>query len=96
MAVRIARDSRYQISNRFAWSWKLAAGGIPVVLVYLGFLHAADRPGWKAFGSHEDWYHSVVQHSESLFPAEIWNREWLVNGTPFVALIRSLSCPLVS
>lgn len=28
----IARDSHYQLSNRFAWAWKLAASGIPVSL----------------------------------------------------------------
>jgi hypothetical protein len=30
----------YQMSNRFAWSWKLCALGYPVVLVYLGFLYS--------------------------------------------------------
>jgi hypothetical protein len=32
---KISRDKHYQISNRFAWSWKLAQLGIPVVLLYL-------------------------------------------------------------
>ena len=32
----------YQLSNRFAWSWKLAMLGVPVVLLYLGFLNAQD------------------------------------------------------
>lgn len=36
----VSRDSRYQLSNRFAWSWKLTTHGVPVVLVYLGFLSA--------------------------------------------------------
>jgi hypothetical protein len=38
----LSRDWDYQMSNRFAWSWKLAELGIPVVLVYLGFLKAND------------------------------------------------------
>ena len=38
----ISRDDHYQLSNRFAWSWKLASLGIPVVLLYLGFLNAQD------------------------------------------------------
>ena len=37
----LSRDWNYQMSNRFAWSWKLAELGFPVVLVYLGLLHAA-------------------------------------------------------
>jgi hypothetical protein len=36
----LARDSHYQLSNRFAWSWKAAELGLCVVLVYLGFLNA--------------------------------------------------------
>ncbi len=36
----ISRDSHYQLSNRFAWSWKLTTHSVPVVLVYLGFLNA--------------------------------------------------------
>lgn len=31
-------DSHYQLANRIAWAWKLADCGIPVVLLYLGFL----------------------------------------------------------
>jgi hypothetical protein len=34
----LARDWNYQMSNRFTWSWKLTELGIPVVLIYLGFL----------------------------------------------------------
>ena len=40
----ISRDSHYQLSNRFAWAWKLASLGVPVVLVYLGFLNALAFP----------------------------------------------------
>ena len=35
--ISIGRDRSYQLSNRIAFGWKLAALGIPVVLVYLGF-----------------------------------------------------------
>lgn len=36
--IQISRDSHYQLANRIAFSYKLAAMGLPVVLVYLGFL----------------------------------------------------------
>ncbi len=36
--VRISRDSHYQLANRVAYSWKLASMGVPVLLVYLGFI----------------------------------------------------------
>ena len=92
---RIFRDSHYQMSNRFAWAWKLTDLSIPVVLVYLGFLEAgemADRG--EPFGDHDAWDALVRAHSAPLCPAEIWNRRWLVNGVPFAPLIRSLEQPL--
>jgi hypothetical protein len=64
---RIARDTHYQMSNRFAWSWKLAALGIPVVLVYLGFLNAGEMiDRGQPFASHEDWERLVKAHSQAL------------------------------
>lgn len=87
----ISRDTHYQMSNRFAWSWKLAQLGIPVVLVYLAFLHAdemADRG--EPFPDHAAWEKLVFDHSAPLFPSEVWNRRWLVNGVPLVPLIISI------
>jgi len=36
--IKISRDIHYQLSNRVAYSWKLASLGVPVLLVYLGFI----------------------------------------------------------
>lgn len=36
--VNISRDTHYQLANRVAFSWKVASLGVPVVLLYLGFL----------------------------------------------------------
>ena len=35
--ISISHASHYQLSNRLAFAWKLAALGIPTVLMYLGF-----------------------------------------------------------
>lgn len=92
---RIERDSHYQMSNRFAWAWKLTALGVPVVLIYLGFLRAAEMADQgKPFGDHEDWERVVKAHSGPLFPSQVWNSRWTVNGQAFVPLIRSLEQPL--
>jgi len=90
----ISRDSHYQMSNRFAWSWKLTQLGFPVILIYLGFLNAIEmKKGNKQnlFTSYEEWEQLVKVHSYPLFPAEVWNRQWIVNGQPFIPLIRSLN-----
>lgn len=90
----LSRDWNYQMSNRFAWAWKLADLGVPVVLVYLGFLNAvemADRGAPLAASSA--WSELVMDHSQKLFPNEVWNRRWSVNGVPFIPLIKSIEVP---
>jgi hypothetical protein len=93
---RISRDSHYQMSNRFAWSWKLTELGIPVVLVYLGFLKADDmsKSGELPFPDAASWETLVKAHSASLFPEEVWRQKWSVNGVPLIPLIRSLDVSL--
>ena len=92
----ISRDSHYQMSSRFAWSWKLTELGIPVVLVYLGLLKADDmsKPGEVPFSDAAAWETLVRSHSAPLFPGEVWDRRWSVKGVPLIPLIRSLELPL--
>ena len=88
-------DSHYQLSNRFAWSWKLASLGIPVVLLYLGFLNAeemADRG--QVFGSAGQWETSLRAHSEGVVDNRCWG-QWIdLNGVPLLPLIRGVDQPL--
>ena len=67
MRWELSRDQHYQLSNRFAWSWKLAALEIPVVLVYLGFLNAremADEGPLLRTKTH--WAGAVKAHSRDV------------------------------
>jgi hypothetical protein len=64
----LSRDWNYQMSNRFAWAWKLTDLGIPVVLVYLGFLSAnemSDRGKLLADGSLKNDRRGVFSQSSS-------------------------------
>ena len=91
----LSRDWNYQMSNRFAWAWKLTDLGIPVVLVYLGFLGASEmRDKGNPLVDAADWETVVKRHSQALFPAEVWGQRWTCGGHPFIALIRSLDVPL--
>jgi hypothetical protein len=91
----ISRDSHYQMSNRFAWSWRLAELGYPVVLVYLGFLNALEMADRSApFRDHRHWEDLVIRHSENLFPPAIWGHSIEFNGRSLVSLIRSVEQPL--
>lgn len=87
----LSRDSHYQMSNRFAWPWKLTELGFPVILVYLGFTYAVEmHDQGKPFVDHTDWQKLVKAHSEPLFPSHVWDDKWTVNGQAFIPLIRSI------
>ena len=90
---KLSHDHRYQMANRFAWSRKLADLGYPVILVYLGFLKAEEmRKGRNQtpFDSHDEWKSLVEAHSEPLFPAGVWDHQWIIHGQPFVPRICSI------
>lgn len=88
------RDSHYQMSNRFAWSWKLTQLGYPVVLVYLGFLNATDvSDRGPLLTDAADWESAVFSHSENLVPAAAWGQQWSVNDQPLIPLIRAMEQP---
>ena len=84
----ISRDHHYQLSNRFAWSWKLATLGIPVVLVYLGFLNAQDMasndPEDKLFESEADWARVLKDHSRNAVDEACWETRLDFGAVPFL------------
>lgn len=94
----ISRDKCYQLSNRFAWSWKLASLGIPVVLVYLGFLNASEMPEplFQADGEGEhSWKSTVLKYSEGLVPSKAWEDDYRIDidDVPIIPLIRTYDQP---
>lgn len=90
----ISRDSHYQLSNRFAWSWKLTSLGIPVVLVYLGFLDAQDmRDDGPLFLTHRNWDAAVKRHSTNLLPKGIWDSVIDLDSILLHPIIRTYNQP---
>jgi hypothetical protein len=94
----LSRDRCYQMSNRFAWSWKLCTLGYSVALVYLGFLRADEMREDKQepFEQSSDWRKAVEEHSALLFSAGVWNHGLTVHGSTFVPIITSRSVPLAT
>jgi hypothetical protein len=85
----LSYDSHYQLANRFAWTWKLASMGVPVVLVYLGFLCAKEvNDLGKPFVDFADWSRVVLQHSRNIVPERAWNSDIKVGCTMIKPLIR--------
>ena len=90
----LSRDNHYQLANRFAWSWKLALLGVPVVLLYLGFLNAGDMtPHDALFRSKDDWARALKDHARGVVDDSCWGNRLDVNGTPFRPLIRAIDLP---
>lgn len=86
---KLSRDDHYQLSNRFAWSWKLATLGIPVVLLYLGFLDAEDMADdGPLFRSEREWEHVLKNHCRSYVDEVFWGKRIDVHGVPLLPLIR--------
>src|SRR5262249_18549712 len=83
-------ESHYQLCNRFAWSWKIASLGVPVVLIYLGFLGADEmRDQGLPFDNAESWDRLVRTHSQGIIPPTGWEQTILIQGIQVRALIRS-------
>ena len=92
---RLTADSHYQLSNRFAWAWKLASLGVPVILVYLGFLNVHEMG--QSFASHDDWEQCLLAYGDRTVPRNVWKSGAIqVNDTPLIPLIRSAHVNTVS
>ena len=92
-------DYSYQLSNRIAWSVKLAENGIPVVLIYLGFLNCPemDHGNYKILKSREYWKKLVLNYpgkktrgTWASIPAEYWNSKIKIGDTSFIPIIGSM------
>lgn len=67
----------FQLSNRFAFSWKLATMGIPVVLVYLGFIDADEMGGGsRTLKDGDQWEAFVKNLSAPCIPSDAWGHSF--------------------
>lgn len=90
----LSHKSHYQLCNRFAWSWKLATLGIPVALVYLGFLNAnemenpKDKKDW-IFKDAQSWKSAVHKYAKGFVPVNVWGGKLMINDVPIYPIIHS-------
>lgn len=88
--VAITRDSHYQLSNRLAFSWKLAMLGFPVILLYLGFTgDEGIRDAGAPFSDDDDWQRAFRQYAHTIVPHELFDRRLDVGPSPVWLLSRS-------
>jgi len=84
----LSRDEHYQLCNRWAWSWKLATMGIPVILIYAGFLNANEMR--NPFKSARDWHDAVLNYAENYVPVKAWEQNLKIGEIQIHGLIRAI------
>lgn len=88
--MNISRDTHYQLSNRLAFTWKLATFGIPVVLVYLGFTRDEGiRDAGAPFVDDADWHEAFNGYCKDVVPIELFEKRLEVGGVPVWLTCRS-------
>jgi len=90
--VSISRDNCYQLSNRVGHAWWLANQGIPVVLLYLGFLDCQDMNDGKnkLFHSPKDWEDCFLNHAKQVGVDSIVD-EWVdCRESKFITICRNI------
>jgi hypothetical protein len=95
--VNITLDTHYQLANRLAFAWKIASLGVPVVLVYLGFLRDSGiTDAGKPFVDASDWQLAFGRYTNGVVPASLFGRRLEVAATPIWLLERSRDVIAVS
>lgn len=91
----ITSERHYQLANRFAWAWKLALSGVPVVLVYLGFVGAEEMTDrGRPIADDADWAGMMAAYGKGIVPEAVWDAPLDIGGTPLIALRRALRIDL--
>ena len=81
--IFITRDSHYQLANRLAFTWKLVQLGIPVVLVYLGFVgDEGIRDVGPPFADGADWQRAYGAYVQRSFPTDLLERRLQIGPAP--------------
>jgi hypothetical protein len=93
----LSRDRRYQLSNRFAWAWKIALMGHNVVLIYLGFLNARDmeRDG-PLFQCSTAWESAMIDYCAGVVDCSCWGRVIKIGKGQLLPLLRTYDQPFNS
>lgn len=93
--ICLSTENCYQFSNRVAHAWWLANQGIPVVLMYLGFLNVDDlnednkKNKYKLFASPEDWKTCFINHTKIVGANELIDKTVDCGKGTFVTICRS-------
>jgi hypothetical protein len=77
--ISLSRDRCYQFANRIAFAWRLASMGIPVAMIYLGFIgDTAISRADDCFHDADQWTKAFHDHTvKTLSGNNVWSRSRL-------------------
>jgi len=88
---RLSVDSHYQLSNRVAHLWKLATCGIPVILLYVGFINDQEIDS-SYFRDDEHWQRAMSGYLQGVVPQSfLGSIHQIDQNGPMLMLSRSLA-----
>lgn len=89
-STAISRDSHYQLSNRVAFTWKLASLGVPTILVYLGFWGDTGIADVGApFENASHWELTFAEYVQQLVPNDRFERRLDCDAAAAWLLVRA-------
>jgi hypothetical protein len=89
--ISLTRDKSYQFANRIAFAWKLASLGVPVGLIYLGFIgDLGISHGDDCFRTSKHWRDAFRTHTAEHFPSGMLERRIDCGDASFWLLVREI------
>ena len=86
-SCNLSRDSHYQLANRIAWSWKVASQGVPVLLIYLGFVGDSGIANvGEPFRNQDHWECTMQKYMDGVVPQSFVG-EWANCGKASMQMI---------
>lgn len=90
LSISISIDRCYQLSNRVAHAWWLANQGVPVILLYLGFLNRTEMSkNGKIFEDNNEWQKCFQAYASNVGADSFINNEINCGKSKFKLLCRS-------
>lgn len=89
--IKISIDHDYQLSNRIAYTWKFTTLGIPVILIYLGFINDTEMEDiGEPFKSADEWNKFIKDYIKDIFPVKLLEKKVPCGNSYFYFLLRSI------
>ena len=90
--IKLSTENCYHLSSRIAEAWWLASKGIPVVLLYVGFLND-EKLSFKKhniFTTDAEWQDLFKKHTEKVGVDKLLEKSIDCGAASFTTIVRSI------